>query len=142
MLLSARASRQQSDDGLIPLINIVFLLLIFFMIAGQIRPQEQQDIVPPTSASQKPIATPQWLLEMDAQGQLRINGEAVPLAELGNYFSRAGYSAANTTESTEWPQLALKLDQALTAKDLDAVLNPLREQGVPGVTLYSRPEAP
>ena len=35
-----RKPPRSSDDGLIPMINIVFLLLIFFMIAGQIAQQE------------------------------------------------------------------------------------------------------
>ncbi len=35
-LLPLRRTRSTSDSRLIPMINVVFLLLIFFMIAGQI----------------------------------------------------------------------------------------------------------
>ena len=36
--------KDNSDDQLIPLINIVFLMLIFFMVAGQISEQDAQYI--------------------------------------------------------------------------------------------------
>lgn len=135
MLLSARNKRPNSDDGLIPLINIVFLLLIFFMIAGQMRPPEQQEITPPVSTSQQKVDIPQWLVEMNDQRQLRINGELVALEDIGVYFAGAGYGVDSDQQQ---PDIALKLDQSLLAEDLDSVLNPLREQGVHAITLYSR----
>ena len=36
MKLITRKKREYDDDGLLPLVNIIFLLLIFFMIAGVI----------------------------------------------------------------------------------------------------------
>ena len=36
MKLVTRKKREYDDDGLLPLVNIIFLLLIFFMIAGVI----------------------------------------------------------------------------------------------------------
>ena len=36
MRLKIKDKREYDDDGLLPLVNIIFLLLIFFMIAGVI----------------------------------------------------------------------------------------------------------
>lgn len=36
MRLKVKNKREYDDDGLLPLVNIIFLLLIFFMIAGVI----------------------------------------------------------------------------------------------------------
>ena len=36
MKLQTKKKREYDDDGLLPLVNIIFLLLIFFMIAGVI----------------------------------------------------------------------------------------------------------
>ena len=38
-----------SDAGILPLINVVFLLLIFFMIAGQLAEQAPFEVEPPAS---------------------------------------------------------------------------------------------
>ena len=46
--------KDNTDDQLIPLINIVFLMLIFFMVAGQISEQDAQFIAPPESISEAP----------------------------------------------------------------------------------------
>jgi biopolymer transport protein ExbD len=35
-----RPSGRWSDDALVPLINVVFLMMIFFMLAGTIRPAD------------------------------------------------------------------------------------------------------
>ncbi len=36
MKLKTKSKRDYEDDGLLPLVNIIFLLLIFFMIVGVI----------------------------------------------------------------------------------------------------------
>ena len=35
MQLKNKEKRDYEDDGLLPLVNIIFLLLIFFMIVGE-----------------------------------------------------------------------------------------------------------
>lgn len=48
MHLAKRRKRPKADASL-PLINIVFLLLLFFLVAGQVSEQLRDDIEPPTS---------------------------------------------------------------------------------------------
>ena len=43
MRLITRKKREYDDDGLLPLVNIIFLLLIFFMIAGVIEKRIVKD---------------------------------------------------------------------------------------------------
>ena len=43
MKLVTRKKREYDDDGLLPLVNIIFLLLIFFMIAGVIEKRIVKD---------------------------------------------------------------------------------------------------
>ena len=43
MKLITRKEREYDDDGLLPLVNIIFLLLIFFMIAGVIEKRIVKD---------------------------------------------------------------------------------------------------
>ena len=44
--------KDNGDDALIPLINIVFLMLIFFMVAGQISKSDAAFVSPPESISE------------------------------------------------------------------------------------------
>ena len=44
MRLPTPTRRARRDDDLIPLINVVFLLLVFFMLTGTLRPPESRDI--------------------------------------------------------------------------------------------------
>ena len=43
MKLTTRKKSEYDDDGLLPLVNIIFLLLIFFMIAGVIEKRIVKD---------------------------------------------------------------------------------------------------
>ena len=43
MKLQTKERREYDDDGLLPLVNIIFLLLIFFMIAGVIEKRIVKD---------------------------------------------------------------------------------------------------
>ena len=76
--------KDNSDDQLIPLINIVFLMLIFFMVAGQISEQDAQYIAPPESISETPIDpdAPRVLIDADeAAGFRRITLLTQPSGE-------------------------------------------------------------
>ena len=75
-LLPARRS-VNNDQSLIPLINIVFLLLIFFMITGQISAFDPRDTLPPVSKSQRAIDQAVVNLVIDQQNQLLWDGEAI-----------------------------------------------------------------
>ncbi|GGO84127.1 hypothetical protein GCM10011348_29650 [Marinobacterium nitratireducens] len=74
-------TRQQgkttSDDNLIPLINVVFLMLIFFMVAGQISRSDAVRIVPPASISDKRTAAENPVEVLIADAQLYLDNEAV-----------------------------------------------------------------
>ena len=121
---------QNVDDRLIPLINIVFLLLIFFMIAGQISHQQNQNIQPPVSQSEEKAALPEWLIEVDPSGRYRLNGNDV--SEQGLKDQLAGLAEPSSIRFT------LKADRTLKAETLDQVLNILRSFGIAKLTLLSR----
>ena len=72
-----RRKRLGIDDNILPLINVVFLLLAFFMIAGQLTRQGPVKIDPPLSVSD---AVPQDTgveIHVTAEGDVYLNGEAV-----------------------------------------------------------------
>ncbi len=118
--------RPASDDNLIPLINIVFLLLIFFMVAGQMQRPMAADIRLPDIDSQQP-AQGDIQLELTADGGLWLNQQATTSAQLSNLL--AAYSPAS--------RILLHADQHTTAAVLDPVLTAVRRSGFAQLQLVS-----
>ncbi|MFV8781393.1 ExbD/TolR family protein [Microbulbifer sp. SA54] len=125
MQLHTARPRKSADDSMIPLINIVFLLLIFFMIAGKISNDQQDAITPPVSQSREPVHITPAVLKINEENQLQFDGKAVTLETLAATLPQVRI------------QIYVKADRDLQAKDLDAVFNLLREAGVEQITLYS-----
>ncbi|EKE73496.1 ExbD/TolR family protein [Celeribacter baekdonensis] len=61
--------RKRVTTGLLPMINVVFLLLIFFLIAGEMQRPEPFDITPPEIAEAQE-AEGVFSLFLDPEGQL------------------------------------------------------------------------
>ena len=69
-LFRTTKARSGNDDNVIPLINIVFLMLIFFMLAGQITSTDLLNVMPPTSEIQAPTTPLEFEILMDAEGSI------------------------------------------------------------------------
>ena len=121
---------RSSDIGVIPLINIVLLLLIFFLIAGQMADrQDRQGFQPPTSVSNKPLHHQPITLSLNTRRQLALNGEELSFEALG--------PALQATLADDTQQVALKIDRDVTAGTLDKLLDVVRSHNVATVMLYS-----
>ena len=68
--------RRTKADPNIAMINVVFLMLIFFMVAGSIAPPLARTIDPVQSASADPVPPPDALV-LAADGTLTWRGNAV-----------------------------------------------------------------
>jgi len=71
--------RKPRGESIIPMINVVFLLLIFFLLTAQIAPSTPFPLTPPDSRSDIP-AQARDVLYVSAKGELAWNearGEAV-----------------------------------------------------------------
>ncbi len=127
-LLPAPRPRGTIDDQLVPLINIVFLLLVFFMVAGRITPQLETSVEPPVSASRKPSPDEPALLVLQPGGTLLLAGRPIGVPDLAHVLT-PGRNAADVT---------LAADRAVLAAELAPVLHELRLAGFERVTLYAR----
>ena len=77
--------RQQPDINLTALIDVVFLLLIFFMVSTTFRKEADFEIQLP-EASQEPTAVEQQRLEVsiDAAGRYFVNQQALTGVDLAS----------------------------------------------------------
>lgn len=116
MRKSAPRSRKEPT---IALINIVFLMLVFFMVTGTLSPSLDRDITLVETAELEGREPPDALV-IDKTGQLRHRG--VVLTSVAAFFDRPDSRARDVVR--------LLPDRDLLAVDLLRVSAQLRAQGV------------
>ena len=121
-------AKRQPQESIVPMINVVFLLLIFFLMTSQIAPPAPVEVTAPTSASGG---------EPDAENKLYVDGDGVL------YFrenSGDAVLAALKTDAMNTDTLLLTADKGVEATKLAAVLRQLAAAGVPNVELVVSPK--
>jgi biopolymer transport protein ExbD len=126
--------RRETGENMIPLINVVFLLLIFFMLAGVLAAPEPFRIQPPASQSDARLENRDWTLLVTADGQLALDGEVLPQSALEP-------AVARLLEEHPDARIKLKADGDITARALIEVMDALRRAGAERVTLLTRRSA-
>ncbi|MEO9778339.1 MAG: biopolymer transporter ExbD [Sedimentitalea sp.] len=129
--------RRQPTESIVPMINVVFLLLIFFLMSAQIAPPEPFDVEPPVM-DETDSAEGEFRLYMDAEGQLGyldVFGEVEVLAALT--AARESYCAAEPCPQDTPPPLILRADAKLDATRLAALMPKLGAAGFRVVQLVT-----
>lgn len=121
---------RNEEERILPLINVVFLLLIFFMLAGRLVAADPFEIAPPRSASEGPVETRDLLVLVGADGRLALDGAVLdePALKAAVAERMAGYAEA---------RVRLKADANAAATDVVTVMELLRTAGVERVTLLT-----
>jgi biopolymer transport protein ExbD len=130
-LLANRRSRRRSPISLTPLIDVVFILLIFFMLASSFLDWRTIALDTPGQAAKRPSMEGALLVELRRDG-LRLSGETLGLETLVTRVSR---------------RIAQKPDQRVLIKpapgvvlqDAVTVLDRLAAAGVKNLSLVRDP---
>ncbi len=123
-----------TDDGVIPLINVVFLMLIFFMIAGQIQRSDAVAITPPNSVSEIKKVEEHYIVLMRFDGALYFQDQPLDQPQLVEELSRL----LTTTEQPDQIKLLVKADAQLPVDKLKALLKVIKSSGLQHVSLATR----
>ncbi|WPZ35140.1 biopolymer transporter ExbD [Thalassobaculum sp. OXR-137] len=127
-----RQRPKNEDDRILPLINVVFLLLIFFMLAGRLAATDPFQIDPPVSASEGLVTVEDLLVQVGVDGRLALNGQEMGEAQM------AAAVAERLADGTPAP-VRLKADGTVEATRVVAIMELLREAGVASVQLLTLP---
>lgn len=122
----ARQRRRPQGDPTIALINIVFLMLIFFIVAGTLAKAPEKGIEFVTSDTFECCAPPD-AVAISATGELMFGGE--------HYASTRQYLAAATPIGKT---LQILPDRRLPARELLRILTELRAGGAQKILLLSQ----
>ena len=125
-MILPRPARRMAQENVIPLINVVFLLLIFFMLVGRIEPPAGVAVEPPASARAAAVAPSALIVTIAADGTLSVAGESVEPATL-----------AERAAGTEG--VLVRADGQAPAGRVMTVLRALETAGAGDVRLLARP---
>lgn len=126
---------RNDDERVLPLINVVFLLLIFFMIAGQLSATDAFRVQPAESASEGEPEAQDVLVLVAHDGRLALDGEELEAAALEA-------ALRERVAGREDVRVRLKADGRARATEVVAVMERLRAAGVGRLHLLTVPERP
>lgn len=122
--------RRPSYETMVPLINVVFLLLIFFLLAGTMGPSEPVNVNLPTGTFDDKNTREPAVIYMEKDGFVWLGKNMVP-PELSNLLVQGYLKEAGTD------RVAVKADLMAPADALLTLMEALRAAGVKEVTIQT-----
>lgn len=131
------ARNASNDDNMVPLINVVFLMLVFFMVAGQIQKADPIPVMPPQSINDnRAVTDPNIAIVLGADNSLYVDDKLFVIDDVQAYLEQQFASAAN--KDGFWVQI--KADGAISLEKLRPVFNQVRLAGLTKVSLATQLE--
>lgn len=121
-------SHRPDIEPVLPLINVVFLLLIFFMVAGRLAPGLPADVMPPKSTVASGDSNQPIRLVVNRDGRLFWHDEPMALADMPDRLD--GISKDRPVQ--------LLTDAEIPVSLLRPALSALRDAGITDVLLVTR----
>ena len=104
-------------ENIVPMINIVFLLLIFFLITSSLVPRPSEIIERPFGLSDSNVQDPNYLF-------ITSNSEIM-------YLGQSGEIAWNLIKENKLRTLTIEADRNLAANKFISLLNKLNDMNIP-----------
>ncbi|MBK0326240.1 biopolymer transporter ExbD [Rhodobacteraceae bacterium F11138] len=121
-------TRRPGGESIVPMINVVFLLLIFFLMTSQVAPPDPIEITAPQSGSGgEPVA----------EAKLYLDAEGVPY--FGDISGDAVFEAL-TAEVQQDQRVLLAADRQVEAAKLAALMRRLAGAGLSRIELIVSPD--
>lgn len=123
----------RTDIDMVPMINVAFLLLIFFLMLGRFGPPDILGVDPPQATRAAPASGVEAdVLLLARDGRMALGREPVELRDLA--MRAAAWQTGHPGEA-----LRVKADASAEAAVLVERLEILRDAGVAEVRLLTRP---
>jgi len=135
--LAFRSSRREKRVTLniTPLIDVLFLLLIFFMVTGTFKRAGELELRLPESTTSTPVEVGKEVRQVELvlteTGLLQLNGEPVTFKDL-----KSRLSTIHTENPTQ--QLMIKAETGVRHGEVVRLLDIVRDSGFPGIGLGTK----
>ncbi len=126
--------KQQPFENILPLVNVVFLLLIFFMLAGAFSKPDFYKIDVPYANNNEVADRKELTVVMNAAGELAVDDRPYTDAELKKHLLAQGERA----DSGSILKIQLKADARAESKRLLAIMGLLAEANIDSVRLITQ----
>lgn len=118
------------EEKILPMINVVFLLLIFFMIAGSLSVKEPFELAAPLSNSNLPVQQHSVIISMSSDGALALDAELLSEEKMIEKITALIRNNSNS-------YIEIKADQQVAGNRVITLLNRLKDIGVTKVNLIT-----
>lgn len=126
----ADKSRHPRELDLTALIDVVMLVLIFFIVAGTIRPFSAKDFELAKISKPQSGASPRALIVVDRDGAIRVGNQLVELDTVGPRVSEI-------MTQTKADRLVIVADARLSAVRLMDVAKRLKDSGTKNISILT-----
>ena len=116
-----RRKRARNSMSITPLVDVVFLLLLFFALTRHFSPEEAISVELPTSSSAKQQSETEIILTVTPEGVIRLNGN-VPSQSLETEL-------ASLRKIDEKQAVQVRADQEVEVGKLVAIIDAIRNAG-------------
>ena len=119
--------------NLIPMIDVVFQLVIFFMVSSTFIITPGISLVLPSSSTSEPVLMSRLVITVASREEIYLNKEQHSLATLDSRLQ-----AMSTQEKEEIKTVVLEGDQSISYRLTIEILDLLRRNGFKGINLRTR----
>ncbi len=130
MLANTEQPSNLQDSSIIPLINVVFLILIFLIITGQLMESDIVDVDIPESLSESIPPEEPLTLIVTVDNEIYFENTRVDSSEIRERIEDSWVENTNTP-----PDVLIKADGKLPVSSLQPILESLREAQLQKVTI-------
>ncbi len=127
-----RNKQTARDPGMMPMINVVLLLLTFFLVAGSIEKFEVVHVELPVAKNGKMLNDGQVVVVLGPQRELLVNDEFVAPSVFAS-------TMREQLEGNPDKIISLRADQRLPATALIYVMNQIKAAGGTNISLITTP---
>ncbi len=127
MLTETRQRKRRASVDMSPLIDVVFLLLIFFAVTTTFLEQSGMDLELPESSTALSTTAAPIVVEISGAGEIRLDGEALTADGLEQRV--AALSDEDRTKIT------VRADRSIDLGTWVQVIDALRKGGAEGISL-------
>ena len=131
MNILTKQKKRARSPNLVPLINIVFLLLIFFMLTGTLKRSDIFDISPPESSTGADAEAPELVLLISKSNKLALNNQNIEFSELNTKL-------LNIIQEYPIQEVLIKADGKANSGTLSKVINIMREAGIKRAAIVTK----